>query len=198
MNLKTIDINQKHFIASFRYNKSKPEDFGLKKVDEKDHFIDKNGILWKNKILWDSGWGNEYGFVRMPEPNFEQLWILLTESNIENNLFGSAELLTHYPNELKEKLKFLFNRNEKLNRKLTKRLSHLELLNHVTNHSDVGGKRPEQVDTDYREWKKLKDDFDRLKTESIIKRIKKTVANTVYNSLRQMNTYDKKNSKFKI
>lgn len=173
MNPKAIDINQNHFIASFRYNKNKPEDFGLKKVDRKDHFVDKNGTLWKNQILWDLGWGNEYGFVRIPEPNFEQLWILLTESNIENNLLGSAELLTQYPNELKEKLQTLFNRNEKLNRKLSKRLSRLELLNHITNRSDVVGKRPEQVDADYHKWKKLKDDFDRLKTESLIKRIKK-------------------------
>ena len=179
MNSKIVDINIKYFIASFRYDKSKPEDFGLKKVDGKDYFVDKNGILWQNEILWDSGWGNEYGFVRIPEPNFEQLWILLTESNIENNLLGSAELLTRYPHELKEKLQILFNRNKKLNRKLTKRLSHLELLNHVTNYSDVGAKRPEQVDADYREWKKLKDDFDRLKTESIIKRIKKYVTNNI-------------------
>ncbi len=173
MNSKIIDINQKHFISSFKYNKSEPEDFGLKKVDGTDHFVDKNGILWKNEILWDFGWGNEYGFVRMPEPNFEQLWVLLTKSNVENNLLGSAELLTHYPNELKEKLQTLFNRNERLNRKLTKRLSHLELLNHVTNHSEVVGKRHEQVDADYHEWKKLKEDFDRLKTESLIKRIRK-------------------------
>ncbi|WP_111684157.1 hypothetical protein [Winogradskyella tangerina] len=172
MKTKIIDINQKHFKASFRYNKSNPKDFGLKEVSGKDHYVDKNGDLWKNEILWDSGWGNEYGFVRLPVPNFEQLWILLTESNIENNLLGSAELLTHYPNELKEKLQTLFNRNERLNRKLTKRLSHLELLNNVTNHSAVRGKRPEQVDAEYQEWKKLKDDFVRLKTENLWKRIK--------------------------
>lgn len=172
MKLEIIDTNQKHFIASFRYNKSKPRDFGLKEIDGKDYYIDKDGVLWKNEILWDSGWGNEYGFVRMPEPNFEQLWILLTESNIENNILGSAELLTHYPNELKEKLQSLFNLGKKVNRKLTKRLSHLELLNHVINHSSVGGKRPEEVDRDYRKWKKLKEDFDKLKTETLLKRIK--------------------------
>ena len=93
MRPEKIDINQKHFIASFRYNKSKPEDFGLKKVVGKDHFVDKNGILWKNEILWDSGWGNEYGFVRMPEPNFEQLWILLTKSNIKFPFKSKIEIL---------------------------------------------------------------------------------------------------------
>ncbi|WP_346883373.1 hypothetical protein [uncultured Algibacter sp.] len=179
MKTKNIDINEKHFLASFRYNKSKPEDFGLKKVDGTEHFVDKKGNLWMNEILWDSGWGNEYGFIKLPEPNFDQLWVLLTKSNIEVNLSGSAELLTRYPNELKTKLQELFNRNEKIDRNLTKRLAHLELVNHITNHSRVKGKRPEEVDSDYREWKKLKDDFDRLKTESLFNRIKKTVANNV-------------------
>ncbi len=179
MKPENIDINEKHFLASFKYNKSKPEDFGLSKVNGTEHFVDKKGNLWMNEILWDSGWGNEYGFIKLPEPNFDQLWILLTESNIEVNLLGSAELLTRYPNELKTKLQELFNRNEKIDRKLTKRLSHLELVNHVTNHSEMKGKRPEEVDSDYREWKKLKDDFDRLKTESLFNRIKKTVANNV-------------------
>ena len=172
MKTRTIDINDKHFLASFRYNKSKPEDFGLEKVDGTENFVDKNGDLWKNDILWDSGWGNEYGFIKLPEPNFDQLWILLTESNINVNQQGSAELLNRYPNELKIKLQDLFNRNEKIDRSLTKRLSHLELVAHVTNLSEMKGKRPEEVDYDYREWKKLKEDFDKLKTESIIKRIK--------------------------
>ncbi len=185
MKPETIDINEKHFLASFRYDKSKPEDFGLRKVNGTEDFIDKNGNLWQNEILWDSGWGNEYGFVRLPEPNFDQLWLLLTESDIEDNLLGSAELLTQYPNELKIKLQEIFKQNKKIERSLTKKLSHLDLLNHVMNHSNMKGKRPEEVDADYREWKKLKEDFDKLKTECIIKR-KTTVANNVYKKLRSL------------
>jgi hypothetical protein len=173
MKPQTIDIDEKHFLASFRYNKSKPEDFGLKKVDGAEHFIDKKGNLWQNEILWDSGWGNEYGFIKLPKPNFDQLWILLTESNIEINQLGSAELLTQYPEELKKKLQRIFKLNQKIDRSLTKKLSQLDLLNHVMNHSEMKGKRHEEVDADYREWKKLKDDFDSLKTESLISRIRK-------------------------
>ena len=173
MKPEIININEKHFQASFRYNKNKPEDFGLKKVDGTEHFIDKEGDLWQYEILWDSGWGNEYGFVKLPEPNFDQLWILLTESDIKVNQLGAAELLTQYPHELKEKLQELFASNNKIDRSLTRKLSHLDLLNHVMNHSEMKGKRPEEVNADYQEWKKLKDDFDRLKTESLIKRILK-------------------------
>ena len=68
MKLKIIDTTEKYFMGSFRYNKSKPEDFGLKKVEETEHFVDKEGNLWQNEILWDLGWGNEYGFVKIPEP----------------------------------------------------------------------------------------------------------------------------------
>jgi hypothetical protein len=173
MKFKTIDITEKHFLASFMFNKSKPEDFGLKKVEGTEHFVDRKGNLWQHKILWDSGRGNEYGFIRLPEPNFDQLWILLTESKIEVNQLGSAELLTRYPNELKSKLQELFKLNQKIDRSLTKKLSHLELLNHVNNYSETKDKNPKEVDADYREWKKLKDDFDRLKTEGLIKRIRK-------------------------
>lgn len=164
MNLKSINPNELHFMASSRFDRSKPEDFGLKKVDETEHYADKHGDIWKNEILWDSGWGNEYGFVKLPEPDFNQLWILITESNIKNNKLGAAELLNYYPNELKNKLQVLFNANEKIDQDLTSRLSHLDILNHVMNHSETKGKKPADVNADYQEWKKLKDDYDKLKT----------------------------------
>lgn len=164
MESNIININEKHFMGSFRYDKSKPEDFGLKKNSKSEDFIDKNGDLWRHAILWDSGWGNEYGFIKLPEPNFEQLWVLLIESNIEENLLGAAELLTYYPLLVKDKLEQIFSQHETIDHNLTKRLSYLDILNHVMNHSEMKGKKPEEVDADYREWKKLKDDFDRIKT----------------------------------
>ena len=53
----------------------------------------KNNNNWKIENLCDCGWGNEYGFIRLPEPNFEELWTLLTESKIYENKLGAAELL---------------------------------------------------------------------------------------------------------
>ena len=169
-----INLKEKYFLASFRYSKQNPSDFGLRIVNGKDYYLDKNNNKWKNEHLWDNGWGNEYGFVRLPEPNFDQLWILLTESNIENNKLGAAELLNRdYPFELKEKLKNLFQKTDKIDRNITKRFGLLEVLNNVSNFSKVHKISPEKVNTDYQEWKTLKTEFDKLKTESIWIRIKK-------------------------
>ena len=100
-----IDIEQNYFVASYRYNKEKPEDFNLIKIEGEDYCLDKNGIKWKEASLWCSGWGQEYGFIRQPEPNFNELWNLLKESKIENNQLGAAELINlKYPEELKKKL----------------------------------------------------------------------------------------------
>jgi hypothetical protein len=168
------NINEPYFFASFRSTKQKPSDFGLKEVEGKDYYLDKNNNKWKNEYLWDNGWGNEYGFVRLPELSFSQLWNLLMKTKIQNNQLGASEFLNRkYPFELKERLKELFSSTEKINRKLTKRLSLLEVLNNVTNISDVYNKSPEEVRKDYEEWKKLKSEFDKLKTENFWRRIKK-------------------------
>lgn len=162
-------------MASFRYNKEKPEDFNLQKIEGENYCIDKDGAKWKEASLWDNGWGNEYGFIKQPEPNQDELWRLLTESNIKDNLFGAAELLDQkYPFELKEKLQDLFLTKSKLNRDLTKRLEHIEVLRTGTNRNNVIGKSIEEIESDYNSWKKLKDDFEKLKTDSIWKRIIKS------------------------
>ena len=161
-------------MASFRYNKKKPEDFNLKKVEGVNYCIDKDCVKWKEAYLWDNGWGNEYGFIRQPEPNQDELWTLLTESNIEDNQLGAVEILDQkYPFEIKEKLQNLFLKKSKLNRDLTKRLEHLEVLRTGTNRNEVIGKSIEEVESDYNDWKKLKDDFEKLKANSIWKRITK-------------------------
>jgi len=174
-NYEMLNSNQKYFIASFRFDKDKPEDFDLEKIEGTEYCQDKDGGKWKQTYLWDSGWGNEYGFVRQPEPNFEQLWSLLLESNIEDNQLGAAELLDiKYPFELKEKLKDLFSTEMKLNRNITKRLERLEVLRTGTNRSEVIGKSIKTVEIDYQEWKKIKADFDKLKTDSIWNKIFKS------------------------
>ncbi|MDY2586368.1 hypothetical protein [Winogradskyella aquimaris] len=183
MNHKNININEIHFLGSLGRTDNKPERFGLKKLNGTEFFIDNDGNTWQNEILWDTGWGNINGFIKLPEPNFEQLWTLLTESQIEVNLLGSAELLTQYPIEVKQKIEEIFKHNKKIDQDLTKRLSRLDVLNHVMNHSEMKGKKPKEVDADYQEWKKLKDDFDKLKT----------VANNGYNSL-----WQKAKSMFKL
>jgi len=144
-----INLKEKYFLASYRYSKKSPSDFGLRIVNGKNYFLDNNNNKWKSEYLWDSGWGNEYGFIRLPEPNFDQLWILLTESNIEDNKLGASELLNRdYPFKLKRKLKDLFKRVDKFDRNLTKRLELLEVLTNISNYSKIDNVSPEKVNYD--------------------------------------------------
>jgi hypothetical protein len=155
-----MNVKQKYFLASFRGDKIKPEDFNLNKVDGTEYYSDKLGNHWKQVSLWDNGWGNESGFIKLPEPTFEELWTLLIESNVFENYNGASEIInSKYPFELKNKLQELFNKNQKLNWKLTKRIKLLEL---GINRNEVIGVSKEKVEKDFTEWKKLKTDFERL------------------------------------
>jgi hypothetical protein len=84
-----INPREIDFLAFFRYSKKNLVNFGLRNVDGEDYYLDENNNnnnnnnKWKNEYLWDTGWGNKYGFGRLPEPNFEELWTLLTKSDIE-------------------------------------------------------------------------------------------------------------------
>ena len=62
-----IDYNKKYFLMSFRFDKNKPEDFGLEKSPSNDNiFIDlRDNSEWLKKDLYDFGWGNEYGFYKI-------------------------------------------------------------------------------------------------------------------------------------
>ncbi len=155
-----MNVKQKYFIASFKFNKSKPEDFDLQKVSGTDYYTDKSGNHWKQEYLWDNGWGNEYGFIKIPEPNFEELWTLLFKSNTIENYYGASEILNiKYPNELKKKLQELFRNSQKLSCRQIKRIRRLEI---GINRNEVVGIRKEIVEKDYTEWNKLKTDFEKL------------------------------------
>jgi len=156
-----IDIKKNYFIASYRYNKEKPEDFNLLKVEGKEYCLDKNGIKWKESYLWCNGWGQEYGFIRQPEPSFNELWSLLKESKIENNQLGAAELINlKYPEELKNKLLKYFKSEQSISKDLSKRFDLLEL---GINRSETIGKHYKEIEKDFKQWNFLKTEYERLK-----------------------------------
>ncbi|MFG6687882.1 hypothetical protein ACGK9U_14965 [Mariniflexile sp. HNIBRBA6329] len=139
-----------------------------------DIFVDTVGQKWKKELLWDNGWGKEFGLVRLPKLTANELWLLLTKSNVYENKRGAAEFLNEkHPFELKEFLIKLFHNKTKINRDLTKRLSYLGMLKTVTNRNKTDGMKYSKINSDYQEWKKLKIDFDNLKTESFWEKIKK-------------------------
>jgi len=110
--LATADINKKYFLLSFRFNKRTPDDFGLVQSEEDaDILIDKvDSSQWVFQQSYDFGWGNENGFMRMPELDFEQLWYILINLAIEDNIYGCAhKVMEKYPDNLLEVLTGIFS-----------------------------------------------------------------------------------------
>lgn len=168
---KMMNLDEKYFYASFRYNKNSPEDFGLSPLPDTGLFVDSQGCQWKQEPMWDEGWGDEYGFVRQPAADAKGLWKLLIESPHYENQRGGAEFLARlYPEELKAQLTSLFQREKKkLGRDLSKRLAKIESLKTGTNGSDVLGKSIAEINKDHEDWKLLKQEFEKRRSKSLFR-----------------------------
>lgn len=150
-----IDANKKYFMMSFRFNKTRPEDFDLHPSQQKqDIFVDlKDNSQWIKLDLYNFGWGNEVGFMRLPKLNFEQLWGLLLNSSIEENKYGSAFLIeSEYPDELLNFLIELFNNTSQISKSMKEAFKILKL-DEVRNRSGVLGKSYNEIQNDFNKWK---------------------------------------------
>lgn len=150
-----LDINSKYFLLSFRFNKSTPADFGLIPSEEDSTlFIDKDdNSLWIWQKSYDFGWGNENGFMRLPELNFEQLWYLLTQSPNQDNMYGSAYIIEQrYPDKLLEVLTCIFEHNRNIIDDKLKNAFRILKLHEEFNRSEVLGKSYKEIDSDYKKW----------------------------------------------
>lgn len=151
-----MDVNENYFYMSFRFNKTKPQHFNLKiSSEEKVYISTLDGSKWKQSEMYDFGWGNEYGFYKLPKLNFNELWNLLINSNIEENVNGAAHfILVHHPNELKNQLLNVLNNISALQNKLNfiRAIKILKVLDGI-NISGVFGKTLDEIRRDYSEWK---------------------------------------------
>ncbi len=152
-----MDLTEQYFLTSFRFDKTTAADFGLlPSAEQADLFIrTSDGSVWKKKKLYDFGWGNEVGFVKQPELDFEGLWFLLLNSGIQENEYGAAsELLEQYPEELLTRVEQLLtgNKGGGLEPKQTRafRILKLEL---PLNRSKTIGKSSEQISRDFDRWR---------------------------------------------
>jgi hypothetical protein len=74
-----------NFHMSFRFDKTKPEDFGLIYSKHENLIIDpKDGSQWIKRHLIDLGWGLEVAFCRLPYPTFDELLVMSIYSNSNN------------------------------------------------------------------------------------------------------------------
>lgn len=153
-----IDINKKYFLLSFRFNKSTSDDFGL--VQSKEDisiFTNKDdNSQWVRQESYDFGWGNENGFMRLPELNFEQLWYLLNNSAIQDNMYGSAFIIEErYPDKLLEVLKNIFEYNQHVVDESLKKVLKILKLHEARNRSEILGKSFIEIEEDFKKWKDI-------------------------------------------
>ena len=151
----SIDVGLQYFRMSRRFNKNAVEDFDLLVVGET--IIDpSDGSFWIQKKLFDFGWGNENGFLRLPELQFPDYWLLLTNSTIEENLYGAASLiLEKHADELLFQLEeLLCTKNAQISFGVKKAFRLLELETE-RNRSPIKGKTLHQINHDFSRWKSI-------------------------------------------
>jgi hypothetical protein len=118
----------------------------------------ENKTLWKQKNLYDLGWGKENGYIRIPELTFEELWFLLCESKHQENKYGAAsEIEQHYGEKLLNKLLLIVN--DPIGRKQLdlEAIAKILKLNESINRSSIIGKSILQIEEDHKKWKYIKE-----------------------------------------
>jgi len=100
-----VYMETKKFMMSMKYNRSKPEEFGLVPAAKGGLYIDpSDNSLWQFRLLYDFGWGQEIGYYRLPMPDFETLVEIILHSVNETDKYGAAAvILEDYPDQLLEK-----------------------------------------------------------------------------------------------
>ena len=150
-----VDLNKEYFRMSFRFDQSKPEDFGLKvSPNVNGQYIDCiDNSTWEKTELYDYGWGNENGFVMLPKLGFDELWYLLVNSPIKNNRYGAAAIIENQfcDNLLKYLLNMFKSSTFQPNDALKNAFKILKL-NEARNRSDIYGKSSIQIAEDCRRW----------------------------------------------
>ena len=151
-----VNLDQQYFLMSFRFDKTNPEDFDLAPSSEQDDLFKRtsDSSNWKKKNLYDFGWGRENGFVRQPELDFEELWYLLLNSEIQENEYGAAsELLEKYPDKLLMRVEQILDESSVVDLDPKQKRAFLALkLERPLNRSETIGKSYEQISKDSERW----------------------------------------------
>ncbi len=63
----------KYFMQTTRFYPNSHKDFGLEKLENGLYLMKEDNSLWKERKLYDLGWGKEKGFCRLPELSFDEL-----------------------------------------------------------------------------------------------------------------------------
>ena len=160
-----IDLEKVYFKMSFRFNKRKPEDFGLTVAQEDINcYTDlMDSSLWQKNELYDFGWGNENGFIRLPKLTFDELWYLITNSEIQENKYGAAYIIEQeHPDELLQELLNVFVQQNKYISEGMKDAFNILRLHEPMNRSSIVGKHFSVIEKDFDNWKYVSESVKKL------------------------------------
>lgn len=112
-----------YFHMSFRFDKTKPDDFGLMYSEHENIFIDpRDNSYWVKRYLIDLGWGLEVAFCRLPLPTFDELlqMSLYADYNNKSEAFYCALgiLINDYSKEFLDYTEWLLENNHSMQRYL--------------------------------------------------------------------------------
>jgi len=144
-----------HFLMSFRFNKQRPQDFGLIYKDGK--FIRENDDTeWIPCQLFDLGWGEENGFYKVPLGTFDQLMqLVLCGDDLEDSYGAAAMIQSVYPKELKLYLLNLICQKKLQDRNKLRKLNQFFQLHRGINLTFQTGISMAEVDKENADWQKI-------------------------------------------
>jgi len=147
----------KYFMMSLRFNKSNPEEFGLKYKGNNEYVFENDNSVWRARQMYDFGWGAENGFYRDPLPKFSELFELAFDTKDNDNLYGAATVLTEdYPKELLDKIEEILK--ESNNKKYNRLFEALNLKNPI-NRSFKAGQDSKTISLDAKRWQNISSHF---------------------------------------
>ena len=147
----------KQFLLSFRLNKENPSDFGLIGPNDEGFYIRIiDGSIWQSRKLYDNGWGQENGFVRIPYLDFKSLVEIVLNSEDQEDRLGAAEIIIEdHPDELLQYCEHIFIESDKSN--IEKNRSFFKILNlkQPYNRSVTLNQRSEEIEKQHFRWKAI-------------------------------------------
>ena len=144
-----------YFLMSHMFNKKTPEDFGLvHSLDPEVLIRPSDNSQWKQRDLYDFGWGQENGYYKLPMPGFDGLVeIILHADNDEDRYGAAAVILDDHCDELLDKCLQIFSEDGDASRYAGFfRTLDLQV---PLNRSPILGKHYAQIEEDYNKWKTI-------------------------------------------
>jgi hypothetical protein len=145
----------KHCLMSFRLNKENPSDFGLTGPNDEGLYIRLIDVsIWQSRKLYDNGWGQENGFVRIPYLDFKSLVEIVLNSEDQEDRLGSAEIIIEdHPDELLQYCENIFTVSDKPNIERHRIFFKILKLNLPYNLSIALNQSPEEIEKQHLRWK---------------------------------------------